>query len=92
MMNGQKKKEFLSSLDLQTPTGNKDQNVTTNNDEEEQLEIEDDSQSKSPGHSSGSSSGDQIGSDDSEDDDEPIKAEAKKGDEETHEDMRNFAE
>lgn len=65
----------------------------TNNDEEEQLEIDDDSNSKSPaGHSSGSSSGDQIGSEDSEDDDEPNKGEVKKDEDEAHEEMRNFAE
>ena len=34
------------------------QKVEDLGDEEEQLEIDDDSQSKSPGHSSGSSSGD----------------------------------
>ena len=66
LVNGQKNQDFLCSLDLQTPTGPKDSKE--NNDDEMQLEIDDDSQSrsKSGGRSSGSSSGDQIGSEESD--------------------------
>lgn len=43
LMNGQKNKDFLCSLDLQTPTNQKEIKDTNNDDEEMQLEVDDDS-------------------------------------------------
>lgn len=66
----QKNKAFLSSIELQTPRA---VNSKKCEDDEMQLEIDDDSQqsrSKSPANSSGSSSNEQGASDDSDEEDE----------------------